>query len=321
MKTKYKDQILNLLEKYNIEYWTSGKNVSVGSSVNIRCCFCDDHSNHLGIFYETMCYNCWKCGASGHLSWLLVKLLDLSIEQAQAMTDTPVDFKKEAVDQIEAIFESAQDEIEEKEWEDAILPPFFEPIMESTEFHLLNQYMQGRRKKNGTYGRSIARGTLIKHQCGICRAGPMMNRLVIPILFDGELIGYQGADLTGRATLKYRTSKTPVKEYLYNYDNITGRTMIVTEGVLDCWRVGHDAVATFGTTLIDEQRQLIIDKNLDTLIWVWDGDAYWKTVKEAAYFRPLFPSVKIAELPDGEDPDSLGYEAVWQYINKASEAF
>ena len=321
MKTKYKDQILDILKKYSIEYWTSGKNVSVGYSVNVRCPFCEDHSNHLGIFYESMLCHCWRCNVSTHLSWLLVKLLSIPIAQAQAMTDTPVDFKREAVDQIEAIFESVQDDIEEKEWEDAVLPPFFEPILESTRFNLLDQYIQGRKKKNGGRGRPVARETLIKHQCGICRAGPMMNRLIIPILFKDELIGYQGADLTGYATLKYRTSKTPVKEHLYNYDSITSKTMIITEGVLDCWRVDRDAVATFGTTLINEQRQLIVDKHLDTLIWCWDGDAYWKTVKEAAYFLPLIPSVKIAELPDGEDPDSLGYNAVWQCINEAQEAF
>jgi len=134
------------------------------------------------------------------------------------------------------------------------------------------------------------------------------------------LIGYQGADLTGYATLKYKTSKTPIKEHLYNYDAID-KIMIITEGILDCWRIGHDAVATFGTTLIEKQRQAIIDKHLDMLVWCWDGDAYWKTMKEAAYFRPLIPLVKIAELPDGEDPDSLGYDAVWQCIHEAKESF
>ena len=257
---KHKQQILDILKKFEIEHWTYGKNVSVGYSVNVRCPFCDDHSNHLGIFYESMLCHCWRCNFSTHLSWLLVKLLNIPAAQAEAMTDTLVDFKRDTIDQIEAIFNPVPDELEKKEWEDAILPPFFEPILDSTQVPLLDQYMQGRKKKTGQRGRPISRELLIKYQCGICRAGPMMNRLIIPILSNGELIGYQGADLTGYATLKYKTSKTPIKEHLYNYDAID-KIMIITEGILDCWRIGHDAVATFGTTLIEKQRQANISND------------------------------------------------------------
>ena len=97
--------------------------------------------------------------------------------------------------------------------------------------------------------------------------------------------------------------------------------MILTEGVFDCWRVGEDAVATFGTHITEEQKKLIHRKNLKELIFAWDGDAYWKARKIAQQFTCSLEKVRIVLFNKEEDPDSYGKEfsseSLCNKINKA----
>jgi hypothetical protein len=50
-----------MLQDYQIPYWTEGKNCNPGF-ININCPFCNDHSNHGGFNIQNEYYNCWLCG-------------------------------------------------------------------------------------------------------------------------------------------------------------------------------------------------------------------------------------------------------------------
>jgi DNA primase len=134
-----------------------------------------------------------------------------------------------------------------------------------------------------------------------------MHRLIIPVYLNGEFVSFQGADLTGKADLKYKAGTDNIKSLLYNYDGIED-VMVVTEGVLDAWRVGDNAVCSFGTSITDDQKQLIINKNLKHLVFMWDSDAYWYAKKEAEYFRPFVDIVDVIKLPPDADPDEMEHE-------------
>ena len=298
-----KQKIIDLLQKFEITYWTSGNNVSE-DSVNIKCPFCDDHSNHLGIFEDTLIFHCWRCGAKGHFAYLLFVLTHLSYKECQRLLElNVVNFKESAVQTIENIISSEKksDKIVAKE---VGLPDYFEPVTKNMNFPLLEMYLKRRK---------IDLETVIKYGCGICQVGKYMNRLIIPVVFQGRIVSFQAADLTGKAEKKYKAADNEINQWLYNYDNIKD-TMIVTEGVLDCWRVGEDAVATFGTHLTEQQEILILHKNLKKLIFCWDGDCYFFARKMAEIFKPFIEDVKVICLPKTEDPDSLGTEKVWEYI-------
>jgi hypothetical protein len=301
--------LLRIFKEYEIEYWTKGKNVSF-QSINIQCPFCEDHSNHCGIFYNDMTYHCWRCSAKGPVVYLFQKLFRIPKYKAKEILGAgEVDFKTDVGSQIEALFED-QDFLEENKIveQTVVLPPYAEAISKNTKYSLLYRYLKRR---------NISLETVIKAGCHVCQVGPSMSRMVIPIREQGKLVAYQAADLTGKAEIKYQTSKNKINEYIYNYDAIKRKgSMILTEGILDCWRVKNNAVAHFGTSLTKKQQRLIINKELENLLFCWDGDAYWKAVEEADYFMPFVPNVKVIALPDGEDPDSLGYNNIWKLINK-----
>jgi len=305
----YRERIINILERFEIPYWTEGKNVSI-DSVNVQCPFCSDPSNHCGIFQDTMVFHCWRCNSKGPFERLLSKLTGFTVEECKrVIEDFDITFRESTLEQIIEILNSEEEEDERPSIKKVELPKLFEEVTERTNFPLLFKYLH-RRKVNLS--------TVIEAGCGICRAGPYMNRLIIPVFYEGEPVAYQAADMTGMAQVKYVTGPPGVKinNFLYNYDKIDKR-MIVTEGVLDAWRVGKDAVATFGTHFTEQQKQLILEKQLDELILLWDGDAYWRAREAAKFFEPFIEKVRVVKLPQNEDPDSLGEEKVQILIQEA----
>ena len=59
---------------------------------------------------------------------------------------------------------------------------------------------------------------------------------------------------------KYYTAPgTPRKNILYNFGNAKNyKSIVVTEGVTDVWRIGPQAVCTLGASMSAAQTQLIL---------------------------------------------------------------
>lgn len=303
-----KQRIIEIYNRFGIPYWVSGKNVTRGW-VNIRCIFCDDPSNHLGVDPATGLYNCWRCGQSNSFIDLLTELTGLSYGDCKNIVEeSSISFKESTVDFIDKAFAKESSNVTNVVGTKVGLPKGFELVTQNTDFPLLDAYLRRR---------SISIDTIIEHCCGVCRTGSYMNRLVIPIIFRGEVVSFQAADMTGFAQLKYRGAPKPyeVNNYLYNYDGIDKR-MIVVEGILDSWRVGDEAVAAFTSSLTEQQKKLILAKNLDELYLCFDSElkASYKSREEIGYFIPFVPVVEPIDLPEGEDPDSLGHEKIYELI-------
>lgn len=306
-----KQRVLDVYGNLDIPSWTEGKNVSVGW-VNIQCPFCADASNHCGVNPDTEIFHCWKCGMKGHFVDLLIELTGLSYGACKDMvSDSATTFKKSSLETIRSTLEGATIESSLPTNAKVELPKTFEFVTEDTNFSLLSDYLKRR---------NILRETLIEHHCGICRAGQYMNRLVIPVFYQGKLVSFQAADLTGFATLKYRStplSMGRINDYLYGYDGIDKR-MIVLEGVTDQWRTGPESVAAFTSKLTEAQKKLIKKKGLDELYFCFDCEliAYYKSREEAKEFEAYIPKVEVLMLPHGKDPDEVGSEKIYQLIEE-----
>jgi len=296
-----KGQILEVLNYFDIPFWTEGKNVSIGS-VNVKCPFCvengkgEDPSNHCGIFYDSALFHCWRCGKKGHLKKLLSKLTGLPEDRCGEIFESGTIYKFDAVDRIKEIFNgsdgSSSNVAEVGEIE---LPDHFVKITNDLDYPILFDFL--RRRK-------ISVDTVIEHGCGVCRIGQYMGRMIVPVYYCGKLVSFQGVDLTG-SKVKYKAAKNKINDFLYNYDKV-GKKIIITEGILDAWRVGKDAVATFGTHITESQRKLILEKEPEVLVFCWDSDAYWIARKEADFFAPFVDTIAVVSFPAGHDPDSYG---------------
>jgi hypothetical protein len=284
----YERVIIDVLSEADIEFWTEGKNVSA-DTINVNCPFCaidgplgPDPSNHCGIFKETLKFNCWRCNKKGTLAFLLAVLTHTKIEYCERLIqDMGVVLEDDPVEQVRRMIRG--DDIkatQEEKNEFQGLPRQFELVEHDTDFPLIDDYLERR---------DLYIEDLTERGCGICRTGKFMNRLIIPVYEGGELVAFQAADMTGRAQVKYKNSDNDM-DYLYGLDDIQeGGLMILTEGLMDQWRVRECAVCTFGASLTEKQQTRIIDSKIQQLVFGWDGDAYWKARDAADYFRPFIP--------------------------------
>lgn len=166
------------------------------------------------------------------------------------------------------------------------------------------------------------------------------NRLMFPIRDEaGRVIGFSGrAIIKDEKSGKYVNSpETPLfhkSRVLFAIDKARramaeSRTAIVCEGQLDAIRC-HEAgvanvVASQGTALtLDHAR--MIRRYADEVILVLDADAAGQkaALRSSEAFIAEELSVRVASLPDGEDPDSLvrdhGADALRSRISAAVSA-
>ncbi len=166
------------------------------------------------------------------------------------------------------------------------------------------------------------------------------NRLMFPIRDEaGRVIGFSGrAIVKDEKSGKYVNSpETPLfhkSRVLFAIDKARramaeSRTAIVCEGQLDAIRC-HEAgianvVASQGTALTADHARMI-RRYADEVILVLDADAAGQkaALKSSAAFIAEELSVRVASLPDGEDPDSLvrdhGADALRSRITAAVSA-
>jgi DNA primase len=146
---------------------------------------------------------------------------------------------------------------------------------------------------------------------GTGHLGRYAFRLIIPIYYEGKLISYEGRDITDQQDLRYKACPLdqeviPRKHILYTIDKVPGKTVVVTEGVTDVWRLGPGAVATFGTGFTQEQL-ILVTKRFDRIILLFDPDD--KAQEHAEYLawqiNSLGKEAIIYELEGVEDPGSM----------------
>jgi hypothetical protein len=99
---------------------------------------------------------------------------------------------------------------------------------------------------------------------GTGEAGNYKFRVIAPIYFQGQLISYQGRDITDKQSSKYKACAEEEevishKYILYGWDQVPAdqKTCLVVEGVTGVWRFGAGSLATFGVEYTHSQIRLL----------------------------------------------------------------
>lgn len=156
------------------------------------------------------------------------------------------------------------------------------------------------------------------------------GRVLMPILdLDGELVSFQGRDVTGESDRRYLFPPgfASAGSYLYNALNVTAdtNTLVIAEGVFDVIQTkramlaspkteGYEPIGTFGMHLssgnpsgddqIGRLRKIRDEHGVNNLIFLWDGErkAILAAIDQALIAASYGFHTKIAFLPDGKDP-------------------
>jgi DNA primase len=277
--------IESLLEDLNIEYHTSGKNISK-NCIGISCPFCGDTSTHLGIFKENKNYSCFICGEKGSLPKLIKELTDLSWAEIFSIIKNYTGGIFSAL-QSPTIYTHQENEIKipvgvhrglQGLQRDYLASRGFDPDYLEQEYDLMS-------------------GTEI---------GKFKFRLVIPVKKQGKITSIVGRDITDKAKLRYKNlaesqSVLPVKQSIYNLDKMK-ETAILCEGPFDCWAFDPYGIAIFGIKITPVQMYELYLKNFYKIIVCLDQSAQKQAKQIAMNLSTFVPEVKIVILQSGEDP-------------------
>jgi hypothetical protein len=281
------------------------------NALNICCPYCPDEDTgyHCGLFLDGSNFHCWKCGASGSLDKILSKILPTVRFEKQNLH-----FRANSIDSIrEILSRNSPEELRVR----VSLPPQTILIDDSSvrKFPVVLNYLNQRR---------ITVEDCMKRGVGFCITGELRYRLIIPIYSSGVLVAYQSRLMVPCSRVpKYLTSsEVPISNYLYGFDSLRSRDIVVVEGVFDQWPLDGRGVACFGSFLSSRQRALILSRFPDSVVFCFDPDIFESKHKveklraDVDFLLSLDVCVRIAKLPKGEDPASLGVE-VSRFVEEA----
>lgn len=129
------------------------------------------------------------------------------------------------------------------------------------------------------------------------------NRIIIPTYENGNLVYFQGRDLSEDSNIRYMNPKLPRLQVVYFYDNIQPNSRIyITEGPFDAMTLfDESATCLLGNSISDPQIFKLLDKNPKEIIFVPDYDET-KTKRENIAKAMLRNIDKIKKLSDKELP-------------------
>lgn len=231
--------------EYGVENKTSGHPHCRSGWVNTACPFCTGNEGyHLGFNTGGDYFVCWRCGWHS-LTEVVKEHARCSWGEAKAIERKYVSF----LDMTPAIrkkYFSHRKEIQ--------LPAGTDQL-------------KARHMKYLKHVRGFRHIKELTTEWDIRATGPIgmyQHRILVPIYHRGEIVSYQGRDITGRAKAKYLTcaEKDEVtfhKHILYGFDEAVKKyhACIIVEGIFDAWKLGHGAVATFGIKFLEEQIGLV----------------------------------------------------------------
>lgn len=298
--------IKKLLHEYGIPYVAEGHKHSTPSWVNIHCPFCVGSKNyHLGInITQPAVSHCWRCGGHSTAS-VLSRILNISVEKAKNLI-------QEYAGPTGTIRKKAE------EPRVSILPikfpqPYFEHLNEAGK-----KYLEGR----GFDPEKLEKKWRLKQTGPVSFLDkiPYGNRIIIPIRWGGELVSFQTRDITGKAEQRYlacpmRREVIHHKHIVYGKEEKWSKhpALIVVEGVVDVWKLGSSAVATFGTSFTMEQ-VLALAKIHDRFFIVYDNEpqAQQQARKLAVKLKALGKKVFIETV--NTDPGDMKIEDARHFI-------
>lgn len=287
--------IKRLLGDYNVPFVTEGNKHCTRGWVNIHCPFCAGSKNfHLGLQEEGKAAHCWRCGQHPVVK-TLSSILNLPQSRTRAIMQKYGTIRRKRIAEptvaINPLKYPKPNNKLTKPYKDYLSARGFDPDK-------LEQEWQLQQTGPVSYLDDI----------------DYSYRIIIPVIWDGEIVTFQARDITDKNDFKYlacpkHREKIHHKTILYGrqdlWQNCDG--IIIVEGVTDVWRLGTSAVATFGTQFKMEQ-VLQLAKHNNNFFIIFDDDiqAQKQARALATKLKALGKTAQIEKIK--EDPGGMEQE-------------
>lgn len=237
---------LNFFQQNNINYRTSGSNVSSGSAV-IHCVWCGqaDESEHLSVSLEGKGFQCWRNRqhAGRNPAKLIQALLNCSWEQAAEISGQGKALPNDFMNKIKM---TLQKPVTQEQVNRLKLPIEFKRFSKLPSCRMYLEYIN-------------SRGFTIKdaeeYEVYYSTIGNYKGRIIFTVKQDNKMVGWTGRTIFSSENVRYKTltndlekaeqngeiaAPKPISDYLLFYDRlvkIDADTIVLCEGPFDAWKV------------------------------------------------------------------------------------
>lgn len=298
---KEKFDLFAFLDENGIDYALHGKNIGDGFLGIYECPHCGIGNYHYGINIQEKFGTCWSCAMSDDLVNIIKHLLEINYYEAKDYLISSVYSEEDIEVQVNEVFNKIEPEKKEKKQKKI-------KQLKTTELY---KYIG----INGTVTRFCKERKITKSlakwlDLQISIDKKWRNHLLIPVNYNGDMVGYQIRNFTTR----FFHNEGPLKHHLFNYNNIKKRSKIIlVEGITD-WTSTYNfiskyrknqnyAVTTpFSKLLTEEQIKLLENIDPEIVIFMLDYDAWFQ------YYKPshsLFCDTDFLIVPKDSDPGNM----------------
>lgn len=311
----------SLLDEFGIDI----SQVAASRHEIIIPCTIGEHSDQArnptaALNYHKLTFRCLGCGAKGGLLWFISKLRGESQADARKWlgketgTDGQVMELAKLLRFFDALYSRPEEEVEP-------MPRFSPEILAPWRFihpYMIDPISEG--------GRGIPEETYRHFQIGYAsdyymgKDQPTSERIIIPIFWKDNLVGWQSRRIYNDGTAKYKNSLNfPGDRVIYNLPKSRKRIIVVESpmSTLSKFHVFPEIGATLGAGLSDMQVEIL--KGYDEVIFCFDNDkAGWDALLglgEGKNHTPgvgerLMPytNVRVWENPWAADPADISDE-------------
>lgn len=253
----------------------------------------------LGVSLGSGGWKCWVCPAKGHSVQGLFKKLNQGSDKIQ--------FARELWKEVQIYQKKNQPESFK-------LPTEFKPLwIESPSFFF-------KKAKGYLASRGVTEKDIVKHRLGYCESGRYSDMIIFPSYDQNGQLNF----FSGRSYLpnnKYFAIPTDVdKNQVYDENLINWQEpIILVESKLDAIVVRRNAIPLYGKKINPKLIEKIINEETPKIIFCLDGDAIKDSIDQARFFIESGIECWKVELPIDQDPSSLGFEKVWEFIDRAEK--
>lgn len=287
-KLQLLESVLNKGEKTNRDYY------------QFHCPFCQHYKKKLGISLGTGKWKCWVCNTNGSNVSILFKKLkqpEVKIQQSKNLWKIKEKFQR-------------------KEIPNFNLPKEFVPLWQPSGSVFFNK------AKNYLLSRGLTEGDLIKNRIGFCETGIYQDMIIFPSYDqDLNLNFFSGRTFNNLSEYKFKIPNEINKDEILFDENLVNwqEPVILVESKLDAIIVKRNALPLYGKQINKKLKVKILEETPPEIIFCLDGDALKDAIENSIYFIQNGIKCSKVKLPINEDPNSLGFEKIWQFINQREE--
>ena len=164
--------------------------------------------------------------------------------------------------------------------------------------------------------------------------GPNRDRCVIPIRYNGNVVGYHSRALFPEAPLRYYNPKDfDIKQHVFNYDEcVNGGEVLIVEGAFNAmsmWEKGFKTtMAVFGTQFTTGQIKRLLSLSPSSIVMCFDRDsskmkdgketgrAGQRAAKKLGILTEAIIPTYVMPLPLDKDPNHLPAETLVRCYEK-----